>query len=62
MKTATCECSHQETGSTDKDVMNKMQSHMHNDHADRSADMKKMMKDAEKTIEESEHEEIEVTA
>lgn len=62
MKSATCECGHQEIGSTDKDVMNKMQSHMHNAHADRSSDMKKMMKDAEKTITEAEREEVEVAA
>jgi hypothetical protein len=50
MKTMKCECGHEETGSTDKDAMTKMQSHIHNDHPDRSTDAKKILKKAEKTV------------
>ena len=50
MKTATCECGHQETGATEKDAMNKLQSHMHNAHGGRSADVKRMMKQARHSL------------
>jgi hypothetical protein len=51
MKTVTCECGHEETGSTEKDAMTKMESHIRNDHPERSdADMKKMLKKAGKTM------------
>lgn len=42
--------------------MNKLQSHLHNAHADRASDMKKMTKDAEKTITEAQREEAHMTA
>jgi predicted small metal-binding protein len=50
MKTVTCECGHEESGSTEKDAMTKMESHMRNDHPERASDIKKMMKRAEKTV------------
>jgi hypothetical protein len=52
MKIATCECSHEETGSTEKDAMTKMESHIRNEHPDRAKDVKKMLKTAEKTMRE----------
>jgi|GEM_PF-3617870 hypothetical protein len=50
MKTVTCECRHEETGSTEKDAMTKMESHIRNEHPDRSADVKKMLKKAAGTM------------
>jgi hypothetical protein len=50
MKNVTCECGHEETGSTEKDAMTKMESHIRNEHPDRSADTKKMLKKAAGTM------------
>jgi predicted small metal-binding protein len=53
MRTVTCECGHEATGSTEKDAMTKMESHMRNDHPEKSSsEIKKMMKAAEKTVKE----------
>ena len=55
MKTITCECGHTESGASEKDVLTKMTSHIHNEHGDRSeGDMKKMLRAAEKTMAEGE--------
>ena len=50
MKTMTCECGHEESGATEKDAMTKMESHIRNEHPDRSADAKKMLKKAAATV------------
>jgi len=51
MKTVTCSrCPHTESAATEKDALLKMQSHVHNAHAQRSADVKKIMKAAQKNI------------
>ncbi len=50
MKTMTCECGHVVQGSSENDAASKMQSHIKNDHPDRSRDHKKMMHEAEKTL------------
>ena len=53
MKTVTCQCGYEATGSTEKDAMTKMESHIQNDHPGKSsAEIKKMMKTAEKTVKE----------
>jgi hypothetical protein len=39
-------------GASENDVVSKMQSHLHNDHADRAGDHKKMMHEAKKTLDE----------
>lgn len=49
MKIATCpECGFVENGSSDKDVMSKMESHISNEHPE--GDAKKMMKSAERSL------------
>jgi predicted small metal-binding protein len=50
MKTMTCECGFVAQGASENDVVSKMQSHIHNDHADRSSEHKKMLNDAKKTM------------
>ena len=50
MKTMTCECGHMEQGGSENDVRSKMESHISNEHTDRTADHKKMMHEAEKTL------------
>ncbi len=50
MKTMTCECGHVEQGASENDVASKMESHISNDHPERTADHKKMMNDARKTL------------
>lgn len=49
----TCECGHVEQGASENDVASKMQSHLMNDHPDRSTEHKKMMHAAEKTLAEA---------
>jgi len=46
----TCECGHVAQGASENDVRSKMQSHIHNDHPDRTSDHKKMIHEAEKTL------------
>ncbi len=53
MKSALCECGHEEVGATEKEVMTRMESHMRNEHPEQEADMKKMMKQAEKTMQDT---------
>ena len=53
MKSAVCECGHEEVGATDKDVMTKIESHIRNEHPERESDVKKMLKTAEKTIQDA---------
>ncbi len=50
MKTMTCECGHVEQGSSENDVVSKMESHLKNDHPDQISEHKKMMNTARKTI------------
>jgi len=50
MKSMTCECGVAVQGASENDVTTKMQSHLHNDHPDQSAEHKKMLHQAEKTI------------
>jgi predicted small metal-binding protein len=52
MKTVTCECGHEETGSSENDVITRMESHIADEHSD--ADKKKMLKSAERTMREAE--------
>lgn len=52
MQTMTCECGSVVSGASENDVVSKMQSHLHNDHADRAGDHKKMMHEAKKTLDE----------
>jgi len=42
-----------EQGGAENDVASKMESHIKNDHPDRSADHKKMMHEAHKTLEDA---------
>ena len=52
MQTMTCECGHVVQGGSENDVTSKMQSHIHNEHADRSHEHKKMLNDAKKSLKE----------
>ena len=49
----TCECGVSVQGTTENDASSKMQSHLHNDHPDRSSEHKKMLHAAQKTVTEA---------
>jgi len=46
----TCECGVSVQGTTENDAASKMQSHLHNDHPERSSEHKKMLQAAKKTV------------
>lgn len=46
----TCTCGHQENGTTETEVIDRMETHMTNEHSGKSSDLDRMMRKAEKTI------------